>query len=54
MVKVQFDTSRNAMTVANQNSDYGGYVVLDDHIAYGEDVVVVVYIACNSPMSTSA
>jgi|TergutCu122P5_1016488.scaffolds.fasta_scaffold222961_2 hypothetical protein len=40
------------MTVANQNHVYGQYMVLDNQIAYGENMVVVGYVACDPPMSS--
>jgi hypothetical protein len=36
----------------NQNRVYGQNMVGDNHIAYGEDMVVVGYVACNSYISS--
>ena len=40
------------MTVTNQNRVYDQYMVLDNQIADGEDMFVVDYVACNSPISS--
>ena len=50
IANIRFDTLREYTTVTYQNRVYDQYMVVDNQIAYGEDMVVVGYVACNPPV----